>query len=111
MAREGTPIQVEDYDFSKNGWDKYRDWYDSQIASLEKNTDPEAKDLTGSIVRFPVADGYAVYVVTKHRPLTLSVVFIGDSYQALPATIRGTTEAEIRQQLRIQEFLRTEQSK
>ena len=99
MAREGNPIQVDDYDFSKNGWDNYGKWFDDTINSLTKNKDPNAKDLTGSVVQFPYADGYAYYQVTKHRPLTLSVILIGDAWQALPATIRGTTEKDIRDQL------------
>ncbi len=106
MAKEGTPIQVEDYDFSK-GWDKYRSWYDEQIKRIETNVDPNAKDLTGSIMRFPIADGYALYVVTRYKPLTLSVVLIGDAWQALPATIRGTTENDIRQELKRQQTKRS----
>lgn len=99
MAKEGTPIQVNDYDFSKSGWENYGKWFDDTLNSLTKNKDPNANDLTGSIVKFPYADGYAYYRVSKHRPLTLSVILIGDAWQALSATIRGTTEQDIRDQL------------
>lgn len=104
MARQGKPIEVVDYDFSK-GWGGYGAWHDAQLAALTTNTDSKAADLTGSLVRFPRADGHAYYVVTKHKPLTLSCVLLGDAWEAAPETIRGTREEDVRDQLRRQEIL------
>jgi len=59
-----------------------------------------------TIVRFSVADGYALYAVTKESPLTLRHIPYGDAYQAAAATIRGLTLADVRQQESYQKALR-----
>ena len=56
-------------------------------------------DIVGGEVRFGVADGYALYIVTKARPFTLVHVGISDAYQALGATIRGYTAADARREI------------
>jgi hypothetical protein len=104
MARKGTPIEVKDYDFA-NGWENYSKWLNEEIAKLQKNKDPDAKDLTGSLVKYPQGDGYAYYVVTKHSPLTLSLVLIGDAWELPDAHLRGLRESDIRQQLRSKQML------
>lgn len=81
-------------------WGDYRAWYDEQIRLIQTCLDPDAADLTGALVRFQVADGYAFYVVAKHRPLTLRHVLIGDAWEISGAHIRGLREADIRSQLR-----------
>jgi hypothetical protein len=49
----------------------------------------------GGIVKFPVADGYAMYLVIKEKPLTLQSLPFGDGYQADPALIRGLRTVDI----------------
>lgn len=57
-------------------------------------------DLTGAVLTFPIADGKAVYVVTKNRPLTLSHVPVGDEWTIDPALIRGIRRVDVLQQLK-----------
>lgn len=94
------------------------------MARLEKTPFPgfeiDFKDVDGSVrrqkgalkeieakhqvVRFPVADGYALYAVVKERPLTLRHVPFMDGYEADPATIRGLRIADVRRQRRADEY-------
>lgn len=97
MAREGKQIVVDAFggEFGKD----YGRWFDEQLAKFATNEDPEAEDLTGSLLRWQRADGYAYYVVTKHRPLTLSHLHIGDAWTIEPALIRGLRADDVRDQL------------
>lgn len=52
--------------------------------------------LVGALVNFGVADGYAVYLVAKEKPLTLRHVPYGDAYQVHHAMIRGLTIEDVR---------------
>lgn len=69
-------------------------------ALAEAQPDADAKDLKGAILRFPRADGYAVYIVVKHAPLTLQHLPVGDAWHADRCTIKGVDVAEVRKQLR-----------
>ncbi len=102
MAKEANPIEVEDF----NGdWSKYSEWFDNLLAKYQTNKDPDAKDLTGSLLRWQRADGYAYYVVTKHSPLTVANLPIGDAWQVEPALIRGLRAEDVREQLRRDETM------
>lgn len=57
-------------------------------------------DLVGERVKWSAADGYAVYIITKQRPLTLAHVALGDAYQANGATIRGFRLQDAKAQVR-----------
>lgn len=52
----------------------------------------------GTVLQFPVADGYAMYLVVSEKPLTLQHVPFCDGYQVSAATIRGVTMREVEQQ-------------
>jgi hypothetical protein len=62
-------------------------------------------DLVGELIKFLVGDGFAMYMVVKQRPLTLVHINEGDGWQALSATIRGTTLADVRLQVKRNKFL------
>jgi hypothetical protein len=53
-------------------------------------------ELAGETVRFQVADGYAVYMVIKSKPLTLQHVEICDGYFIPYAHVRGLRLADIK---------------
>lgn len=55
--------------------------------------------LVGALVQFQVADGYAVYVVTKDSPLTLAHVPFGDCWTIPAAHIRGIERSDVIAQL------------
>ncbi len=83
-------------------WTAYAERTRRAMEALEKASRsvlPASKDLKGALVRWQVADGYAVYVVSNTRPLRLRHVPYMDEYQADAATIRGTTEATVRRQV------------
>lgn len=71
-----------------------------RLEDESKSVDPDSDDLTGALVKFQVADGYAHYRVSKHRPLTLQHVDFLDGYSVHPAMIRGLSVSDIRDQLR-----------
>jgi len=51
-----------------------------------------------NIMRFPVADGSALYRVVKEKPLTLEHIPSGDAWEIPFAHIRGLTYADLKQQ-------------
>jgi hypothetical protein len=60
------------------------------LENLKANLRSKSKgDLVGELLKFPAADGYARYIITKQRPLTVAHLSIGDAWQADGATIRG----------------------
>lgn len=52
-------------------------------------------DLTGAILEFPAADGYATYVVTKNSPLTLQHIQYCDGYTIPAAHVRGLERSDV----------------
>ena len=50
------------------------------------------------VVQFPVADGYARYIVRSLAPLQLQHVHAGDAWQVPSATIRGLRRADVQAQ-------------
>ena len=57
-------------------------------------------EVVGGVVQFPVADGAAVYLVTKAKPLTLQHVPYCDGYAIPFAHIRGLKLADIQHMLK-----------
>lgn len=57
--------------------------------------------IEGAILRFPAADGYALYLVTKDTGRTVEVKHIphGDAWQVHPALLRGLRRADIVRQV------------
>lgn len=76
---------------------------DAVLAKLrqESATRPK-KTLVGALLQFMVADGYAVYRVTKDKPLTLQHVPLWDGYRMDPVYIRGLTAADVRKRLEVE---------
>ena len=46
-------------------------------------------------IRWPVADGYALYRVTSAKPLKVQHLHFGDGYSVFPETIRGLTISDV----------------
>lgn len=73
MARLGAPITLPPFDI-------LGDWRDSpHVKAFEalEAEDAAARDrgeIVGRLLRFPAADGYAVYRITSAKPLTLAHV-------------------------------------
>lgn len=94
-------------------WGITKDWAvdikrdDDALAAIDAaQPDPNASSLVGARLDFPRGDGYAVYVVTKDRPLTLAHVPYGDAWQADECTLRGVNAPFVRRMLRSRIALR-----
>lgn len=84
-----------------------REWYDREIGAgdkkalerLEAAGDDREKlaslDLCGLALRWQRGDGYAIYVVTKNRPLTLTHVDYGDAWKVEAPLIRGLSRDDV----------------
>jgi len=57
-------------------------------------------DLTGAMLKFPVADGYAFYQVVKAKPLQVMHIPYGDAWQVDGIMIRGLRVDDVREELR-----------
>ena len=68
-------------------------------ALYRKQPRPDSKTLVGAVLTFGVGDGYAMYVVTKDKPLTVQHVPQGDCWRADACTLRGINAAYVRQVL------------
>lgn len=81
------------------GFSSYLDRSDQLLKDLEEKEAalPEGS-YEGVILRFPVADGYAMYLVQKTRPLTLQHIPFGDAWQIPAAHLRGLSMEDVKQQ-------------
>lgn len=73
-------------------------------AEAAKLKDDEIK---GALVRFPVADGHAVYLVTSETPLKLQHVPFFDAYRVDPATIRGLRLDDVKRRVQGDRHMRS----
>jgi hypothetical protein len=71
------------------GWDEHYERQGEALRQIERDH---------TVMRFPVADGYALYAVIAEKPLVLRHIPYGDAYRAAGATIRGTTLADVERQ-------------
>ena len=72
-------IKVPELDFSNiNGYEKACDNYKAELkAMLQKRNNGKN---VGEIIRFPVADGYAEYMVASMKPVELVHLPLGDAW-------------------------------
>jgi len=59
-----------------------------------------AGGVVGVLMSFPIADGSAMYRVSKESPLTLEHLPYGDAWQIPEAHIRGIRKADVLEQVR-----------
>ena len=85
--------------FDRIAGESFDAYYVRQTQALDKLTAlaaalPEG-EVVGQLLQFPVADGYAHYVVVKESPLSLQHIPFGDGYQIDPAHIRGIRKQDV----------------
>jgi len=88
-------------DFKTSGpWNKDTQPHMQKMEELQDISDalPEG-EIVGGIISFGVADGSAIYLVTKAKPLTLQHIDFCDAYRVHPAMIRGLRKQDILDQL------------
>jgi hypothetical protein len=85
------------------GADAWKEQGEQERAALEElfersNALPPGQ-IVGGLLRFPRADGYALYIVVKESPLTIAHIPSGDAWTIEPALIRGLRKLDILQML------------
>jgi len=83
-------------------WQKHEDRYTTDLQKWCKGENPSGK-LVGEIVRFPVADGFAAYMVLRLRPLELIHMEIGDAWHF--QYVERLTVKDIQEQVKSNQFL------
>ncbi len=97
MARlAATPYVIDhspaDGSFSHEAWQAE----DAELMELLKRSDElPVGEINGYVCKWQRADGYAYYIVSNERPLTLQHVACGDSWQVEGALIRGLRRSDI----------------
>lgn len=79
-------------------WDTGFD-IDAEMNALDdlintSNSLPDGEIVNG-VIKFPVADGYAFYLVSKEHPLTLKHIPFGDAWEIPDAHVRGLTKDDV----------------
>lgn len=78
-------------------WDAYFARTEKLMDDLHKKASALPKgEYVGALIRFPVADGYAVYYVHKLKPLTICHVPFGDKWRAHALIEKGLNVAEVK---------------
>lgn len=80
--------------FNRGGWEAATVRFRTELAAEAR--DANSGDTVGEIVRFPVADGYAEYMVWQESPLQLIDVGGPDGYSIPAAHERGLELSDIR---------------
>lgn len=63
---------------------------------LEVSSNLPDGEIVGSILRFPRGDGYAFYLVSSIKPLTLRHINYSDNWTVEPALIRGLRLSDVK---------------
>jgi len=77
-----TEIELPKHDFANFNSKEYHKKDDAYIAELKQFCLKQNKGKNvGEVIKFQVADGYALYMVASMRPLELIHVPLGDCYE------------------------------
>lgn len=105
MAKLIGSVEIEtDYTLGREAWMTQEE----QQISDYRATLTNRGSVIGKVVQYPIADGYAQYMVVKEKPLQLVHLSVGDGYQIPDAHLRGLKLsdiiAEIRRQTKMAEL-------
>lgn len=97
---EGMEFNFDYSNFSPEAYHKANDKYIGRLREwVLKHTD--SKDsIVGEMIRFPVADGYANYMIYRTKPFQLIHVAIGDAWEADRCLIRGLRLQDARERVK-----------
>lgn len=96
-------ITEKGYDL--DGLVKAEDEWVEKLAGFCRKHSNSRSDLIGEVIRFPRADGYAMYMVYKLRPLTLIHLPVGDAWRIEEFAERGLRLEDVRQKIESQRAL------
>lgn len=92
---------------NNEGWDAYFARTDALLdAIIVKSSKIRIDDesLVGFLMRFPIADGYALYVVSRQKPLQLQHIPSGDGWRIPPTHLRGLRLTDVTGQIDMRDF-------
>lgn len=96
-------LHPKSYEFTRKHKGYNTESVKEEIAEMQRLADVSNAlaegELVGGLLRFPVGDGYAQYLVIKDKPLTLQHIPFFDAYSTDPALIRGLRRPDIEQRL------------
>lgn len=99
------PPKIESYINSIDEYFKACDEYVKQLSKTLKKTYGRVCKEAGETISFPVADGRAIYVVARLKPVELVWVETGDAWQFQYA--HRLTATDVREEIRKTRALRT----
>ena len=91
------------YDFANYGEASTR--YIEECRDIAKASFPD-DEYVGEVIKFPVADGYAMYMVAQTSPLELFHLALGDAYQIPKAHVKGLDMDDVREEVAHERRLR-----
>lgn len=102
MATE-VPAPIEAPSVFGDDWREKEEAYFAEMKAMARKANARPGrmregllDLIGEVLRWPRADGYAVYMVWNVYPLEIVHLAVGDAWSIEPALIRGLNVAEVR---------------
>jgi len=88
------------------GWPRWEEEYAAGIANFALTAQAKNDgELVGETIRFPVADGHAVYGILSENPLHLCHINEGDGYQIPDAHARGLNLTDVREMVRAEKAI------
>lgn len=100
MARQAARSIEIPYDHELRDWTEQNRRYEAALKEAADAARAKSPgDMVGETLRWQVADGYAVYMVVKQKPLTVAHVNEGDGYQVDPIMIRGLRLSDVRERV------------
>lgn len=106
MAKEIGPSIEIPYDWKASHEETQRAYEEAVQQAAEEARAKAKGDLVGETLQFGVADGYAVYMVVKQKPLTFRHVNWLDGYRVHAALIRGLRVTDVRKQIEAERRMR-----
>ena len=88
---------------------KYRE-YESNVTRWKKILSDQyrrecAQEFVGEVIRTPIADGFAEYIVVSARPLRVVHLDVGDGWNAPRPWIRGLRHEDVAEMIAVEKSI------
>lgn len=93
-----SPIKYDYPDDWKN-WQEHDEKYMKELKDFVLTNTKSKNGYIGETIRFPIADGYAIYMVANTKPLEVIHVPTGDAWQADPILLRGLRVSDVKERI------------
>ena len=88
------PPTITSDDYKERRWEAIESEYMERLAKEARRLSPH-NALIGKVIRFPIADGYAQYMVWRTKPLQLVHLDLGDGWSIPDAHAHGLRLADV----------------